>query len=648
MRRGNPKKNESGVKQKTSEEPERSKVAASSRKLSPDTPVGATISSDSFSYRNTSIHSDNFYQLPADHDVTFLGVINPVNPTVHDELVMHYVLSIENVGRLFTAGSHYFHLSEKTQPYFFTTAYALSISTDDYENITCDVIDTEFENRVGDGAFGTVNPVVGSIKLRYATTAGLIFSPGSQKSVVKIGAEKFVEGDEYIQSIVTEYDRAHKATHLRVRPPTFYLPVDPTKRYNNKILSCLPMRKMEGKQLFTYIQNPSKYPLTLDDRYQISIALFNQLAKQIHDRNIVHCDIKPENILVYKNEGRWQVNIVDVNLSLDSEGWHAKDIGTAAYLAKENHITADRDHENQGYYSSHSDVFAMSLITALLWKDKKQFSILIQNEKNAVLRDRDEAAWKIKFDMFDGMKKLPLACQEGIVTLLTRCTDIDGQARPSATDCALELAMQYLNFKKETLRIPTGNHRAADLGFTSGIVARKLLTQFFDPETNAPYTINVASSEELKHGLLNEIAQLPDNTFAISEFVFMAKVDAFNTIANKEGLTLVTNNIIDNFWLEYNKIQDLFDSLSTLQTEFITPTNDTTTSSQLYAGQLQQYREGVVLFLNKILQTTINLDEISSATAHMQRKNIKIDAAKSYFRALLEKESNVDKNTPHI
>lgn len=645
MKSGNNKLIDTPKKKMTDNQPDKSTAGSRDNKTSTHIPPGTNVSSNSFDCRNTSFHSERYYQLQSDHPVTYLGVIDATTLSVSDALVMQYVLHIDNVGRLFTAGSHYFELSAHAQPYYFTTTYALSISTDDYNNITCDVIDTKFEHQLGDGTFGTVNPVVGSIKLRYATTAGLIFSPGNDKSVVKIGRDQHLAGSDYIQSVVTEYDRAYQASHLRVRPPTFYQPADNPEKSNQPLLSCLPMRRMEGESLFYYIQDPDKYRLTTDDCYQLSIELFRQLAKQVHKKGFVHCDIKPENIMIYKNDHGWQVNIIDVNLAQECEGYNALDIGTAAYIARENHIASLLGNKDEGLYTKRSDVFAMGLINALLWGDKNQRRILLLHDKDKILKQRDASGWEISFDMRDVIEQLPKACQESLIDLLTQCTDKREEARPSATVCAFKLEEQYLLYKKKTSQIPADHQSDADAGFAASVAARKLFMKFFDAETNTPYTINSSSVEELRTGLIHIISTLPDNIYAVREFVFATHVEVFKKATNKEEITQITNHIIDNFWLEYKNTQALFDSLSSLQASLSEDGNHDNGKINAHENQLHSYREGVVTFLSKILCTTVDLDEIAAATSHLQRKQSKILAAKQYFSTTKQSETPTAKDT---
>tara|TARA_R110000868_G_scaffold332584_1_gene593608 strand:- start:21 stop:383 length:363 start_codon:yes stop_codon:yes gene_type:complete len=105
-----------------------------------------------------------------------------------------------------------------------------------------------------------------------------------------------------------------------------------------------------------------------------------------------------------------------------------------------------------------------------------------------------------------------------------------------------------------------------------------------------------------------------------------------------------TNHIIENFWLEYKKNQALFESLASLQSKLNNPDNTDDETESTHESQLHNYREGIAIFQNKILRTTIDLDEIASAAAHLQRKYNKILTTKDYFSTA--KENGIEKTSP--
>lgn len=71
----------------------------------------------------------------------------------------------------------------------------------------------------------------------------------------------------------------------------------------------------EEGDLWSLLENPAIH-LTEIDKYQILVDIAKALC-YLHSRGIVHQDLNPTNILIYKSEGRRRAKICDFNLSCD-------------------------------------------------------------------------------------------------------------------------------------------------------------------------------------------------------------------------------------------------------------------------------------------------------------------------------------------
>lgn len=91
----------------------------------------------------------------------------------------------------------------------------------------------------------------------------------------------------------------------------------------------------ECGDLDNVLKNPEKFPLTKKDKNDIAQSIL-KAVEILHNKNIVHQDIKPANILIYKDEkGEYYAALSDYGLS-HAQGIKEKGIaGTPIYLSPE-------------------------------------------------------------------------------------------------------------------------------------------------------------------------------------------------------------------------------------------------------------------------------------------------------------------------
>ena len=95
-------------------------------------------------------------------------------------------------------------------------------------------------------------------------------------------------------------------------------------------------------------------PMPREQAIDYARQLFSGLA-HIHSRGVIHCDIKPENLIVFSNE---QLRITDFGLARDGDvGSLNTRSGTPEYMAPEH---------AEGRVSTRSDVFSAGLVACLL------------------------------------------------------------------------------------------------------------------------------------------------------------------------------------------------------------------------------------------------------------------------------------------
>ncbi|MEM9482168.1 MAG: serine/threonine-protein kinase [Cyanobacteria bacterium P01_F01_bin.116] len=109
-------------------------------------------------------------------------------------------------------------------------------------------------------------------------------------------------------------------------------------------------------------------PLSLFDIYHLISDVLSGLA-HAHQQGIVHCDVKPENILLGYHNGRWQAKVSDFGIAkLIQDSPHRKGLGqtgSPAYMAPERFYCQ---------YSPSADVYAVGIMLFELLVGQRPFS----------------------------------------------------------------------------------------------------------------------------------------------------------------------------------------------------------------------------------------------------------------------------------
>lgn len=155
-----------------------------------------------------------------------------------------------------------------------------------------------------------------------------------------------------------EYDKARLTEHLKVKKPT-------TVKYEDvKRITYMVMRKMPGQSLSSILEK--NIPLSPMQRLQLSLGILRALKSQVTDKNLVHKDIKPANIIVNLYDFI-EVNIIDYGLAKENNS-QLTPSGTVGYRAHEVMSADDPDYAKGKKITIKADVFSAAAVLYRLFE----------------------------------------------------------------------------------------------------------------------------------------------------------------------------------------------------------------------------------------------------------------------------------------
>ena len=153
------------------------------------------------------------------------------------------------------------------------------------------------------------------------------------------------------------------------------------------------MEYLDGT-LLDYLKE-KKFKLSLEEKFDIFIKLV-ELVEKLHEKKIVHCDVKLENIGVIRTH-TLTLKLLDFNLSTSYEKCPG---GTKGYVApeiwKEESITDDAVFK--------SDIYSLGIL--LLTIEKGNDDIINLNEEYYQKHDKNDVHYKIMIPLIEEKKKM--------------------------------------------------------------------------------------------------------------------------------------------------------------------------------------------------------------------------------------------------
>lgn len=165
--------------------------------------------------------------------------------------------------------------------------------------------------------------------------------------------------------------------------------------------------------------------LTAQQRIQLVIDLLKGLA-YAHNLKIVHCDVKPENVLLQLGADGWVVKVSDfgiAHLQQETDQHSGSRTGSPAYMAPERFY---------GKFSYSSDLYAVGIILYELFTQDRPFQGSVEELMNAHLHQRPpnvdklpaplqgivrKALAKLPAQRYDSAEAMILALEQAIADL---------------------------------------------------------------------------------------------------------------------------------------------------------------------------------------------------------------------------------------
>lgn len=209
----------------------------------------------------------------------------------------------------------------------------------------------------------------------------------------------------------------------------------------------IDMKKIKGKNLRVILD--SKSPLTDIERFEIIICLLKNL-KGIHKANIVHCDIKPENIIVDLEAKT--ATIIDFGLA--RQIGMVFNGGTATYAAPEVFIEElNRCHPARDIYSLH-------VVLGEIWGGADRFN----NKPVEFIAYNHKKMDDVKrFTDFSGMTDLNKKDAQSIQTNIQKALSVKPQDRVSIED-SLQMYQKLYNQALKSKKRPQSISKSKGLG----------------------------------------------------------------------------------------------------------------------------------------------------------------------------------------
>lgn len=470
------------------------------------------------------------YALNFLEDVVYCGEFDPSLMKHKKDKRFHHILDIAKQRQLMNAGFNIIKTDQRIELHQFKYGLRFDNHFDHIQYY--DVFDASAHGAAGSGAFGCVASGVGCWT-QNPKTKRIAFNTQQYKKVIKIihsskGASEFKFPPK--ERHEREYNFLQETGKFRLKK---LQQID----HPNSMTGIITAKFIPGNNLGKEI----KRDLSVLARVSLIIRIM-QKVQEIHDMGILHCDIKPANIIVRWVGDMAAVTILDFGLSSfthDSVQWGN---GTPLYVSPEI-LKGERRNEK-------ADVYMTGRVIGEILLDK-EFDRYENCRMDQFLRMRMEQK-HINFDACRGMvfSKDPLEqakyC-EMFNIILGKMTHYLPETRLDATESLVQLEVIRMECWKLFTPIDQHDHllMALDLGW-------KFLKDLREARIAH---ISISERPDWLHDYLLKYAQkLPESEYATKFFIDMVGFESLFGCKNKAELINKITQICDRFSEQYTNV----------------------------------------------------------------------------------------------
>ena len=399
----------------------------------------------------------------------------------------------------------------------------------------------------------------GSSKKATLSQLCLVLENGSLKT--KMTDKALLDYFQMSARIVTEINKSKDVQHLDFKLPA----------HGNRMPQTIAMKCFPGVELFNLIDHDFKHPkdISLKLSYEVSIKMLQAWENEVDNNNLIHRDIKSENIVILidlKNQKVLSCHMIDFDYSNKQTEEVRNSCGSMLYIAPE--ILREEK------ASTLSDAFGFGKILTVWWRGEIP-DIDIEYDKNDKLE-----IWKLDKNgkmirrisleeycqprrLFAGLDEMSEDEQDEMEYIIKSLMNINTQERSSIYQAheLLEerrlldaLESQPISDADYTLLLGA-NHYGSAVNFALHNAIRTGLRQQ-EQDVRAIYAPVIALIMDDK---------LPDQALTIKEFVTVLDIPQFQEARSKKEIIDTLNNIISSYEQHLKQLQALLEEIKFLQ-----------------------------------------------------------------------------------
>ena len=325
----------------------------------------------------------------------------------------------------------------------------LKITTEDYKGEVQDKVENHyvlFDPPLGSGLFGTVH------RAKHKKT-------GVERAIKKIKKSAVEQGNS-IEMLLSDFHILKKLSHPNI--------IEVYEYYIDDDHIAIVSQYCSGGELFDLIIQQNKFTEATAAGYFVQIL---SAIVYCHERSLVHCDLKPENIVIAEKGGS-QLKVIDFgNAAFINNNKLTSKFGTVYYIAPEVLL---------GSYDEKCDVWSLGVILYILLSGRPPFN---GNSDREILTNVRQGQVKFPPERWKNTS-------EQAIDLITQMLNKDPEKRISSKAAMAHPWVQEQTHPTSAMDMPLTKESIRALkDFNAGTKLQEAILYYI--------TINLSSNEEM-------------------------------------------------------------------------------------------------------------------------------------------------------